>query len=260
MNPNEDTEFNEALRKHGILPPREPVPHSPSPPPSPTLDDLLEDLTPAELQVLAEDVQDDIVERQIAQRQAQRLLEERLEAQRRRFGTVIPIGRDDYTREVTETSKQDEPGDVEARGTGVVCFLYKDGIPRSDRAHAHVRTLATRHPRTKFVSIVGDKCIPNLPDSRVPMFIVYRKGQIVNQITAWGSGREQKLEELETLLIACGAIIPPEKKPPAGSGDDLDEDSEEDSRVGSKSTWTNYSSKNVRNASNKGDSDSDFDL
>lgn len=69
-----------------------------------------------------------------------------------------------------------------------------DSIPPSDRAHAHVLTLATRHPRTKFVSIVGDKCIPNLPDSRVPMFIVYRKGQIVNQITAWGSGREQKLE------------------------------------------------------------------
>jgi hypothetical protein len=206
-------------------------------------------------------VQDDIVERQIAQRRAQRLLEERLEAQRRRFGTVIPIGRDDYTREVTEASKQDEPGDVEARGTGVVCFLYKDGIPRSDRAHAHVRTLATRHPRAKFVSIVGDKCIPNLPDSRVPMFIVYRKGQIVNQIIAWGSGGEQRLEELETLLIACGAIIPPEKKPPTGSSDDLEEESgEEDSRVGSKSTWTNYSSKNVRNASKKDDSDSDFDL
>jgi hypothetical protein len=63
---------------------------------------------------------------------------------------------------------------------------------------------------------------------------------------------------LETLLIACGAIIPPEKKPPAGSGD---EDSEEDdSQVGSKSTWVNYSSKNVRNASKKDDSDSDFDL
>jgi hypothetical protein len=69
-----------------------------------------------------------------------------------------------------------------------------NSIPRSDRAHAHVRTLATLHPRTKFVSIVGDKCIPNLPDSRVPMFIVYRKGQIVNQIMAWGSAREPKLE------------------------------------------------------------------
>jgi hypothetical protein len=63
------------------------------------------------------------------------------------------------------------------------------------------------------------------------------------------------------LLIACGAIIPSAKKPPAGSSDDLDEESEEeDSRVGSKSTWANYSSKNVRNASKKDDSDSDFDL
>ena len=115
------------MRKHGILPPREPAPPSPSPPPSPTLDDVLEGLTPAELQELGEDVQDDVVERQITQRRLQRLVEERLEAQRRRFGTVIPIGRDDYTREVTEASIQDEPGDVEARGTGVVCFLYKDG-------------------------------------------------------------------------------------------------------------------------------------
>ena len=59
---------DEALRKHGILPPREPTPQSPSPPPSPTLDDILEDLTAAELQELGEDVQDDAIERQIAQR------------------------------------------------------------------------------------------------------------------------------------------------------------------------------------------------
>ncbi|KAH9967998.1 thioredoxin-like protein, partial [Russula dissimulans] len=194
MSPNQDTEFDEALRKHGILPPRELTPPTPSPPSSPTLDDILEDLTPAELQRLGEDVQDDAVERQIAQRRTQRLVEERLEARRRRFGTVIPIGRDDYTREVTEASKEDETGDAEARGTGVVCFLYKDGILRSECAHIHVRTLATRHPRTKFVSIVGDKCIPDLPDSRVPMFIVYRKGQIVTQVIAWGSDRERKLE------------------------------------------------------------------
>ena len=62
------------------------------------------------------------------------------------------------------------------------------------------------------------------------------------------------------MLIACGAIIPSEKKPPAGSSDDLDEESEDESRAGSKSAWVNYSSKNVRNASKKDDSDSDFDL
>lgn len=139
--------------------------------------------------------------------------------------------------------------------------MHYNSIPRSDRAYVHVRTLATRHPRTKFVSIVGDKCIPDLPDSRVPMFLVYRKGQIVTQITAWGLGRERTLEELETLLITSGAIIPL-KRPPADSRDDPDDESEgeEDSHARSKSTWVNYSTKNVRNASKNGDSDSDFDL
>jgi len=149
-------------------------------------------------------------------------------------------------------------------GRALSAFLYKDGILRSDRARAHVRLLATRHPRTKFVSIIGDKCIPNLPDSRVPMFIVYRKGEIVTQITAWGSDRERKLEELEALFIGCGAIVAPEKEMPVDP-DDVGDESEEEghdrsSQIRSKSTWVNYSSKSVRQAPKKDDSDSDFDL
>jgi len=174
INPNEDTEFNDALRKHGIIPPREIIPPSPSPPPSPTFDDLLNDLSPSELKELGEDTQDEEAERKISLQGRRRLVEEREKDRRARFGRVYPIGRDDYTREVTEASKIDEE-DGTNEGTGVVCFLYKDGIPRSDRAFQHIRTLAERYPRTKFVSIVGDKCIPNLPDSRIPMLIVYKK-------------------------------------------------------------------------------------
>jgi hypothetical protein len=67
--------------------------------------------------------------------------------------------------------------------------------------------------------------------------------------------------ELEALLITSGAIIP-SKKPPADSGDGLDDESEEEdyntsSQGRSKSTWAN---KSVRNASKRDDSDSDFDL
>jgi hypothetical protein len=49
------------------------------------------------------------------------------EEKRARFGRVYPIGRDDYTREVTEASKVDEDDDEDSKGTGVICFLYKDG-------------------------------------------------------------------------------------------------------------------------------------
>jgi hypothetical protein len=67
-------------------------------------------------------------------------------------------------------------------------------IPRSERAGEHIRALAARYPRTKFVSIVGDKCIPDLPDARVPMLVVYRAGEIRQQAVAWGADRERRVE------------------------------------------------------------------
>ena len=57
----------------------------------------------------------------------QRLADERRAEKKARFGRVYPIGRDDYTREVTEASGVSEEDDKEETGTGVVCFLYKDG-------------------------------------------------------------------------------------------------------------------------------------
>ena len=118
---------NDALRKHGILPPREPEPRTPSPPPSPTLDELLDDLPTSELNDLGEDTGDETKQHIIEQHKRQRVHEERERLKRARFGRVYPIGRDDYTREVTEASKVSEEGDEEEKGTGVVCFLYKDG-------------------------------------------------------------------------------------------------------------------------------------
>lgn len=63
----------------------------------------------------------------IAAHRKKRLTDEREEENLARFGRVYPIGREDYTREVTEASKVDEEDDDNEKGTGVVCFLYKDG-------------------------------------------------------------------------------------------------------------------------------------
>ncbi|TFY83106.1 hypothetical protein EWM64_g910 [Hericium alpestre] len=258
---------NEALRKHGILPPLEPKPRTPSPPPSPSLDDIVDDFTPAELQELAEDVKDDELERYVLQMRDMHLAELKREQARGRFGEVIPIGREDYTREVTEASEVDQEDDEKELGTPVVLFLYKDGIPRSDLTFVHVRTLAKRYPSTKFVSIVGDKCIENLPDTRIPTFICYKKGKIICQVVSWGADREHKMEELEALLIMHGAIDPPERVP-GGRSASRDRDSEEeedddddDAHMRSATMKTNRTTKNIRDAAKTdADSDSDFDL
>ncbi|THH31526.1 hypothetical protein EUX98_g2660 [Antrodiella citrinella] len=285
VNPDEDTEFNDALRKHGIIPPREAPPPSPSPPPPPTLQDTLEGLTLDELKELGEDAGDDDVERIVEQFRQQRLaqLDKLKDA---RFGRVYPIGRDDYTREVTDASAIDQDEEEnKGKGTGVVCFLYKDGyvarssilcyatahgafsIPRSEKTFEHIRILAQRHPHTKFVSIVGDKCIPNLPDTRIPMLIIYRNGDVLNQIVSWGADRERRIEELEAVLILAGAIIP-QPQPPPRSGRDSDRSDEDDesddeplSKMRSAATKTNArSAKNIRSSKKEDDSGSDFDL
>ncbi|KIM49535.1 hypothetical protein M413DRAFT_6539 [Hebeloma cylindrosporum] len=215
----------------------------------------------------------------------QRLAKERKDQAHARFGRVYPIGREDYTREVTEASQVDEEDDDNEKGTGVVCFLYKDGLPRSERAFEHIRNLARRYSRTKFVSIVGDKCLPNLPDSRIPMIIVYRKGDIRNQIIAWGADRERRLEgehlgrlfekenytletELEAILLVTGALDLPDRPGPNVSQRDEDEDDLEDedddpsSRMRSAATSTNYRpQKNIRQEKpNDSDSDFEFDM
>lgn len=82
-------------------------------------------MTLEELREVGEDTKDDQVER-LAEIFRLRRLEEIKRADNSRFGRIYPIGRDDYTREVTDASKVTIPGDP-GRGTGVVCLLYKDG-------------------------------------------------------------------------------------------------------------------------------------
>ena len=117
---------NEALRKHGILPPLPPKSRTPSPPPSPTLEEKYARYSAAELRELAAEAPDDETER-ILELLRRRRLQEARKMEMARFGRVYPIAREDYTREVTEASKVNEEGDAQQRGTGVVVFLYKDG-------------------------------------------------------------------------------------------------------------------------------------
>jgi len=74
---------------------------------------------------MGEDTNNDELER-LAEKFRRQRLEEIKKVESARFGRVYPIGRDDYTREVTEASKVTVLGDP-GKGTGVVCLLYRDG-------------------------------------------------------------------------------------------------------------------------------------
>lgn len=115
---SEDTEFNEALRKHGIIPAlpeaEESPPPSPTRSPSPTLSDISD---------LDDELSRDVVEkyREI------RMREVKVQENNRKYGRIFPISKIDYKREVTDASKEDLAGQgMDGEGTGVVCLLYKD--------------------------------------------------------------------------------------------------------------------------------------
>lgn len=166
------------------------------------------------------------------------------ESRRGRFGRVYPISRPDYTREVTLASKTNPDtgratdisdgdkvnddgiaetgagavgGDKQSakpeqrKGTGVVCFLYKDSVDECRLLAGYLDRLAAKYPATKFVSIVGDQCIPNYPDKNLPTLLVYRNGDLHRQIVGLRpeiglDGIKTKCEDIELLLIAVGVI------------------------------------------------------
>ncbi|KAJ3808400.1 hypothetical protein F5876DRAFT_90040 [Lentinula aff. lateritia] len=151
---------NDALQKHGIIPAREPTSPSPSHPPSPTCSDLLNNFTPSELREINKDAPDDETEQMIATYRRQRIADEKTLDKRSRFGRVYPIGRDDYTWEVTQASKINEEGDEKEEGTAVIYFLYKDGqySEKRSRFSRHEDYCCSQYPHSKFVSL--DSSIP----------------------------------------------------------------------------------------------------
>jgi hypothetical protein len=144
---------NDALRAHGILPPKPPS-RSPSPDiPHITHADAVQAIaataTADQLDLLLEgEGIDSDDERMFEEYRRKRMNEMKKEEKRGRYGSMEPLSREDFVKEVTEGSRispetglpevDEEPGedsDEEERGmtraqglkgTGVVVFLYKD--------------------------------------------------------------------------------------------------------------------------------------
>lgn len=199
--PNADTEWNDILRKHGIIPEK---PKDPEPIIQEALleaykrahDERLED---KDLDELAE-LEDDEDEAFLEQYRQKRMAEINALAKASKFGSVYPLQKVDFTKEVTEASND----------AFVFVFLSSstDGNVESRILSEMWRDLAQKFGDVKFCQIRADMCIEGYPERNCPTVLVYKDGDIRRQLVTLKElqGVRTKIEDLEQVLVQVGAV------------------------------------------------------
>ncbi|XP_075056343.1 phosducin-like protein 3 [Mixophyes fleayi] len=201
QDPNADTEWNDILRKKGILPPKEtPKEEEEAEEQIIKLQSVVktyEDMTLQELEENEDEFSEDD-ERAIELYRQQRMAQWQATQLKNVFGEVLEISGQDYVQEVTNASKD----------LWVILHLYKQGIPLCTLINQHLAGLARKFKDVKFLKSISTTCIPNYPDKNLPTIFVYRDGEIRAQFIGplvFG-GMNLTQDELEWKLSESGAI------------------------------------------------------
>ncbi|XP_041039007.1 phosducin-like protein 2 [Carcharodon carcharias] len=200
MDPNEDTEWNDALRSFGIIPPKEK--------PRDEVEEMVLRLQeeakvkPYERMNLAglkeaEDEFDEEDERAIEMYRRKRLAEWQALQRKSKFGELAELQGDEYVKQITYAGEE----------IWVILHLYRPGIPMCILINHHLSQLAKKYPETKFMKAIANICIPNYPDKYLPTIFVYFEGRMKGRFIGLECGApDLKLEELEWKLANSGAI------------------------------------------------------
>jgi hypothetical protein len=199
--PNSKYPRNDILRKHGVIPEK---------PPSPTplieeailegrrlaYENRLEGKDLDELDEL-EDLEDENFLEKYRQQRVQELASLTKKAV---HGTVYPISKPDFVKEVTEASNN---------GPVLVNLTSGLGTNVESRILTELwRKAAREYGEVKFCEIRGDMAIEGYPDRNCPTILVYDKGDIVKQVVTlvMMGGVKIGMTEIDKLLIEIGAI------------------------------------------------------
>ena len=115
-------------------------------------------------------------------------------------GTVYPLSKPDYSREVTDASNN---------GPVLVNLISGLGTNVESRVLIELwRKAAAEYGEVKFCEIRGDMAIEGYPDKNCPTILVYHKGDIVKQVVTLMTlgGVKIGMPEIDKLLIEVGAI------------------------------------------------------
>lgn len=223
--PFEDTEWNDILRRKGILPKlqkeakedREEVDQSEA---KPNLDELDDD----EFEDLLDKDDDEFLEQYRRQRMATL---EALKA-KNKYGSVVQITGQDYVQEVNKA------GD----GVWVVLHLYRDGVQLCNVINHHFNELARQFPMTKFLKAISTTCIPNYPDKNLPTIFVYHEGKMKAQIIGPQTfSNNVSKDQLEWCFYEIGAVPSSMEKNPVDETRDVIKSSIRSSQNSKNTFW-----------------------
>ena len=226
--PNADTEWNEILRKHKIIPERPPSPGKALEEAYVATQQLLHDtrLEGKDLDELdeLEDLEDD----DFLESYKRKRIAEMERLKQAPHGQVYPLTKPEYTKEVTEASmgageggegkgmregggqeysnNNDDNGKDRGSGAPVLVNLT---APAPGHVESRVlsslwRAAATKYPDVKFCEMRADLAIENYPERNCPTILVYQNGDIVRQVVTlreWGGVERTGLKGLDLFFL-----------------------------------------------------------
>lgn len=189
------------MRKHGVIPEK---------PPSPTPmieeailearklahENRLEGKDLDELDELEDDEDDDFLEQYRQKRMAE------LGALQKKsvHGSVYPLSKPDYQREVTEASNN---------GPVFVNLTSSSGENVESRVLSDLwRQAAKEYGDIKFCQMRASQAIENYPERNCPTILVYKNGDIVKQVVTLVTvgGVRMNMLNLDKILVEVGAV------------------------------------------------------
>ncbi|KAL2117843.1 hypothetical protein VTJ04DRAFT_7503 [Mycothermus thermophilus] len=199
--PNADTEWNDILRKHGIIPEKPPSP-------TPLIEEAMLEarriahenrLEGKDLDELDE-LEDDEDEEFLEQYRQKRMQELAALKQRSAHGSVYPISKPEWAREVTEASQN---------GPVLVNLTSSQASNVESRVLSQLwRQAAREYADVKFCEMRADQAIEGYPEKNCPTILVYHKGDIVKQVVtlALVGGVRMSMLDLDKILVEVGAV------------------------------------------------------
>ncbi|KAI6791938.1 thioredoxin-like protein [Hortaea werneckii] len=199
--PDADTEWNDILRKHGVIPEKPPSP-------TPMIEEALTQarelahehrLESKDLDELdeLEDEEDEDFLNSYRQKRMNELTEIRNASV---YGQVYPVQKPEYSKEVTDESQK----------TWVLVLLTSSsGMNTESRVLTECwRELATKWGDLKFCQMAANLCIEGYPDKNTPTVLIYREGNIRKQIVTLAelAGPKTGIRDLEKVLLGLGAL------------------------------------------------------